>query len=988
MASYVLMIYCFEAATGESLSPSAEYPVLLNPSAPGPTYRGVIHRLPGSPSLSDRPNLHITTVGPTVDHVSSQRATSSYCDTQPDCSLGRDVESNATYDQFPTSDPSIHFPHVAPLRICQSNAAPCLEISQAEDSETRRVSFLLPNYTNSTTTTPPDDMATLQVNPFASPIKIKAVEDARIMQQSVIDSARKASRDPPKYILLELIGKGSFGRVYKGKDVGSGTFVAVKIIDIDESDTLNPRLADTYSEFMKEVNALKILSESKARNINHVIEALPVGKAMWMVTEYCGGGSIATLMKPTPTGLKERFIIPILREVAEAVKWVHQAGIIHRDLKCANILITEQGGVQLCDFGVAGIIESAVDKRSTFIGTFNWMAPELFQRSSYGKEVDIWAFGSMAYEMATGLPPNARSGVTGMDLGPYLQNHAPRLEGGSYSEGLRDIIAYCLQIDPADRPTIEAVQTHGYIYNTAANYPAAGLSELVRAFKMWESHGGSRKSLFMAGGAQAHPEIAGTAGSDESWNFSTTAAFDEAVEHDIDERDVVNVYGPSVTIGTEFQDDTSRPTRSQESRHPRRRPPPEALAPLKAPLEKIFDANTLHSYEQNSKTYYNQNNFSDSLSTPVAPVTARETSDLPLRHVTNESSVRDTLIDLDAYDTGAGTSSGLSSAAFNDTIRPPRLGGEEDEPGYDSSGYHDFHRSALSDPLDNPNRRTQDWKFPVLAQPASAAPDVSRFPGLYDPARPAITPASGARPALIHHPTEPISLPTQSSLVPSAPGSPNRMSLIDLDLSLPEVSRPSTADSSASQDMSLANPFHLERHASLQQSALQQPSHHQSSGHTREPSLYLMEDAPTSFQRTSSYNLRDLMDQSDLSGSETNGPQYEGYASDHRRYDSSSSQDDYFRGSNGTGTTAVSSSSLRPASNARPRSNQPYTMSHFPDLPPAPSAAALSGGADQEDMVAEMNRLISGFTAQLSSFRDVYQELKPRNRGHRDPSQE
>jgi hypothetical protein len=76
----------------------------------------------------------------------------------------------------------------------------------------------------------------------------------------------------------------------------SAAIVAVKIIDIDESDTIDPRNADSYSEFLKEVNALKILSESHARNINHVIEALPVGKAMWMITEHCGGGSIATLV--------------------------------------------------------------------------------------------------------------------------------------------------------------------------------------------------------------------------------------------------------------------------------------------------------------------------------------------------------------------------------------------------------------------------------------------------------------------------------------------------------------------------------------------------------------------------------------------------------------------------------------------------------------------------------------------------------------------
>jgi hypothetical protein len=76
----------------------------------------------------------------------------------------------------------------------------------------------------------------------------------------------------------------------------SAAIVAVKIIDIDESDTINPRNADSYSEFLKEVNALKILSENHARNINHVIEALPVGQSMWMITEHCGGGSVATLV--------------------------------------------------------------------------------------------------------------------------------------------------------------------------------------------------------------------------------------------------------------------------------------------------------------------------------------------------------------------------------------------------------------------------------------------------------------------------------------------------------------------------------------------------------------------------------------------------------------------------------------------------------------------------------------------------------------------
>jgi serine/threonine protein kinase len=95
-------------------------------------------------------------------------------------------------------------------------------------------------------------------------------------------------------------------------------------------------------------------------------------------------------MRPTG-GLTERWIIPILREVAEAVYWVHKQGVIHRDIKCANVLITEVGGVQLCDFGVAGVLATKFDKRSTVTGTLHWMAPELFDSTvSYGSEVDIW----------------------------------------------------------------------------------------------------------------------------------------------------------------------------------------------------------------------------------------------------------------------------------------------------------------------------------------------------------------------------------------------------------------------------------------------------------------------------------------------------------------------------------------------------------------------------------------------------------------------
>ncbi|KFY38937.1 hypothetical protein V495_06298 [Pseudogymnoascus sp. VKM F-4514 (FW-929)] len=797
--------------------------------------------------------------------------------------------------------------------------------------------------------------------------KTKAVEDARQMQASVVEECKKSSRDPPNYLLLELIGKGSFGRVYKAKDLISTAVVAVKIIDIDEGDTLNPRLADTYSEFMKEVNALKILSETKARNINHVIEALPVGKAMWMITEYCGGGSISTLMRPTPKGLRERYIIPILREVAEAVYWVHEAGIIHRDLKCANVLITEEGGVQLCDFGVAGMMETSLDKRSTFIGTINWMAPELFNANPhYGKEVDIWAFGSMAYEMATGLPPNARSGITdGAEMGDYLKEHLPRLEGNQYSEGLKNIVAYCLEERVSDRPDIKSVQMHPYIHNTNNTYPAYSLAELVRAFKHWEESGGSRKSLFMMGGAQGPSDSFPSGEDQDNWNFSTTAAFDQSVGESTNLQDVINVYGSSVDLSTEFAEKTSKPSRQQQARERgRRRPPPEALNPIKAPLEKLFDPHTISNYEDNSRIHYARD---FPMPMPVSDLPLRERDD------TAQISIRDTMIDLGGHDIETGLSS------FPDlTIRPDREirtndaeDTDDNEYSYDDGTITGFGGPPLSDPADNPNRRTRDWKFPSAPAPSSDV-ETYRFPNTVAPARPSVTLGSGGRPKLVHHPTEPLGVGFNNFM--SAPTSPRmsiRESLIDLDFGLPdaapeyvpEPSRPSTADSAASNEFVSGNPFDLERHASTD-----------FRNAPREPSLYLPGDSGFAGHFRARSNLQDVADISDFSGSDAE--QYGPPAG--QEYGQRSQQVfDYSDADYSQSPTIEKSFNSQPIPTWNAPQGVVYGMDRFPPLPIPPSMAALAGTATSDEMSSELQRLLGGLTTQLEAYRDVAESLPP-----------
>jgi serine/threonine protein kinase len=788
--------------------------------------------------------------------------------------------------------------------------------------------------------------------------KSKALDDAKKMQASVKEECIKAGKEVPAYRLQELIGKGSFGRVYKATDLTSSRAVAVKIIDIEESDTLNPKLADTYSEFLKEINALKLLSAANAPNINHVLDVLPVGQSMWMVTEYCAGGSVSTLMKPTaPGGLQEKWIIPILREVALAIYWVHKHGVIHRDIKCANVLVTEDGRVQLCDFGVAGIIETKFDKRSTFIGTPNWMAPELFDpSSSYGTEVDIWAFGSMVYEIASGLPPNVVPGLDISQLGSYLKSHIPRLEGDQYSDELKDLVAFCLEEDPARRPTIEAVQQHSYILNTEAAYPTAGLANLVKAYRLWESQGGSRKSLFAMGGAQAPSEYSSTAMANDEWNFSSTIDFDRSVLEDTDAQAVYDVYGSNVDF--DFNDETSRPAKQKS----RRRQPPAHLPTVKAPLEKVFDPNTISNYDENSRLYYNK---------PMpAPV-----SDLPLRDDSQHSTLRESLIDLDASLHG----SDLSRFADMDTIR---AGPSQTSNDYHTEDSSDFDKAPLSDPADTQNnRRTQDWKFPSMAPPASANPAMSRFP--FNEA--AQTPISAGRPPLIHTQTEPIAPPSSQSyelVVPRVQD--NRISvgsLIDLDESfaVPELTRPSTANSDAasvsgSEMGGTANPFDLERHASLYNPFASLNSR------AREPSIYVSDDSDFARLAKAPEDHRDFSTNGSTNGSTTHSRQ--------SSYDDGGySATDYLDSEYLTMASARQSrlrSTIQPQVQTPPRKNSTNgdSGSDLPPVPAPPSARVMQGLGGRDELRDDMMRMLSSFAEHLS-FANTHISSLPVRKGGR-----
>ncbi|KAF2096653.1 kinase-like protein, partial [Rhizodiscina lignyota] len=367
--------------------------------------------------------------------------------------------------------------------------------------------------------------------------KLRQRQDAQTMQQAVLDRANRTGEEPPPYEFLELIGKGTYGRVYKSLANTNEGIVAIKIIEVDEPDyeaTFEAR-NDTIENFTKEINALQRLKDSNAKNVTMIYDAFTFHSQLWLVSEYCQGGSVNTLMKACPDKkLEESFIIPIARELAIALKYIHEADIVHRDIKCANILIMEDGNLRLADFGVAGIFESNVSKRKTIIGTPHWMPLELVEELgnespdiSYGTEVDIWAFGCAVYEMAAGHAPNAR--VKLPNLANALRQTAPRLDDqkGPYSDKLREFVEFCLQLDPQARPTARGILESPFVAGSAKRYPTESLQQLVERFYAWETRGGERQSLFWDMGAKLPTNLEDDDEEQEDWYFSTTLEFEQ-----------------------------------------------------------------------------------------------------------------------------------------------------------------------------------------------------------------------------------------------------------------------------------------------------------------------------------------------------------------------------------------------------------------------------------------------------------------------------
>ncbi|KAL5335471.1 kinase-like domain-containing protein [Aspergillus crustosus] len=554
--------------------------------------------------------------------------------------------------------------------------------------------------------------------------KAEAIRLAREQGAAVRELCRRAKTEAPPYEFEELIGKGAYGRVYKGHQLPSRQVVALKVLDIDSLDYKSVRdfRDESIKDFIHETKVMKQVKDSGAKNINAIIEAVSIHAQLWLVCEYCPGGSVRTLMRATGDRLEEKFAIPVARELAAGLRAIHDAGIIHRDIKAANVLIHEEGRLQICDFGVAGVLQSQMDKRSTWIGTPHWMPPEMFtggQGHQYSSEIDVWAYGCTLFEMATGNPPNANLRER-MQIGRQLNRNTPKLaDGDKYPEGLRDLVAFALNSDPIIRPAMSDIILHPYIANSKEEYPTSSLSELVRIYYQWSQRGGQRVSLFHPGGAAAAEVPEDESDIEEDWNFSTTDDFERRFSViDLDQlaASLAEMEQEINDTGSQSGQDTDDEFGDTEMTEHDKANFDERVRRGAAAMEGLFDE------EKPSYKYETKNDF--------VPIEEKApASDLPLRTDTDRSSVTSTFIDIDIgsfdsshYAAGATTAQPFQLADA-DTIRANRSSGRQNRSSNEgrsrssSSGVSStFDAQEAFQPRSGPRPPTMDWKFPSFTQ--------------------------------------------------------------------------------------------------------------------------------------------------------------------------------------------------------------------------------------------------------------------------------
>lgn len=283
-------------------------------------------------------------------------------------------------------------------------------------------------------------------------------------------SLRKFSK--ADFEMMEQLGSGAYGTVFKAIEKSTAEIVAIKIIKLD-------------SEWMPLLAEVNMVVDLKHDSIVKYKGWFFQEDKLWLVMEYCDGGSLSDVMETLGHGLTETEVASVCAGVLKSLIYVHSLNRIHRDIKAGNLLITSKGKVKLCDFGVSSQLDNSLAETGTRIGSPYWMAPEVIKATGHNTKADIWSFGITALELYCGYPPRYNQlPMTAMLAIPTAP--PPEAPEGASKE-FKKFIARALQKDPKKRPTAQELYKDKFIKQVKHNKRSI-IEDLVAKYNVALEH--------------------------------------------------------------------------------------------------------------------------------------------------------------------------------------------------------------------------------------------------------------------------------------------------------------------------------------------------------------------------------------------------------------------------------------------------------------------------------------------------------------------
>ncbi|XP_056385142.1 STE20-like serine/threonine-protein kinase isoform X2 [Hyla sarda] len=286
----------------------------------------------------------------------------------------------------------------------------------------------------------------------------------------------KRDQNPEEFweIIGEL-GDGAFGKVYKAQNKETGILAAAKVIDTKTEDELE--------DYMVEI---EILASCDHPHIVKLLDAFYYENNLWILIEFCAGGAVDAVMLELERPLTEPQIRVVCKQTLEALVYLHDNKVIHRDLKAGNILLTLDGDVKLADFGVSAKNTRTIQRRDSFIGTPYWMAPEVVMCETskdkpYDFKADIWSLGVTLIEMAQIEPPHHELNPMRVLL-KIAKSEPPTLAQPSrWSRDFSDFLRKCLEKNLDARWTAAQLLQHPFVSVVHSNKPVRELIAEAKA---------------------------------------------------------------------------------------------------------------------------------------------------------------------------------------------------------------------------------------------------------------------------------------------------------------------------------------------------------------------------------------------------------------------------------------------------------------------------------------------------------------------------